>query len=127
MSMPCASPWRREGGSVSLEFALALPAFFLIVLAFLHTVGFARDLVVVQVAAREGARAAAVSRDDATVRAAVDAAVDGRAARISISPRQRSTGDLVRVEVILPTRLPVGPPTVTGTAVARVEAIVDAP
>jgi len=122
-----ASPRQREGGSISLEFGLALPAFFLMVLAFLHTVGFARDLVVVQVAAREGARAAAVTRDDAAVHAVVDAAVDGRGARISVSPRQRSTGDLVRVEVVLPTRLPVGPSTVTGSSVARVEAIVDAP
>ena len=127
MSTTGASPRRREGGSISLEFALALPAFFLMVLAFLHTVAFARDLVVVQVAAREGARAAAVTRDDAEVHAAVEAAVDGRGARISVSPRQRSTGDLVRVEVVLPTRLPVGPSTVTGSAVARVEAIVDAP
>lgn len=118
---------RRSTGSVSLEFALALPAFLLVVVAFLHTVGFARDLIVVQVAAREGARAAATSRDDVAVRAVVREALDGRPADIVVAPRDRRAGDVVRVEVAVRTTLPVGPRSVRGTAVARVEPIVDAP
>jgi Flp pilus assembly protein TadG len=72
----------REGvtgtrGSAAVEFALVLPLLLVVGLALLQVGLLAKDELVVQEAARAGARQAAVSRDDASVRDAVAGAGAG--------------------------------------------------
>ncbi len=70
----------RHTGSATVEFALVLPLLLVLALATLQVALLVKDQLVVQGAARAGAREAAVSTDDGLVRQAVfDAApgVDG--------------------------------------------------
>ena len=60
----------RERGSVALELALVLPLALIVSLALVQVGLFGRDSGVVALAAREGAREAAVSTDDESVRQA---------------------------------------------------------
>src|SRR5256885_67391 len=61
-------------GSASVEFALVLPLVLVVGLALLQVALFAKDQLVLQEAARAGARQAAVSHDDGSVRDAATAA-----------------------------------------------------
>jgi hypothetical protein len=84
-------------------------------------IGLARDQVLAQGAAREGAREAAIGGGAERAVAAARAALPpGRAARIVVSP---SGAGRVGVRVELPGRLPFGAPLVSvrATAVAAVE------
>jgi Flp pilus assembly protein TadG len=121
-----AGPVRRAGlihrarGSISLELALAVPALFLLLLLVMHAAVLARDALLVQSAAREGARVAATTVDDRLVRRAVVGSLDGRAAEVSVSER-RVPGQLVRVEVRYRSAAGRMRPTLTARATSTVE------
>ena len=106
---------------MSLEYALAVPALFLLVLLVLHAAVLGRDALLVQSAAREGARVAATTRSDTAVRSAVQRALDGRRATVRVAPRTRTAGDLVRVEVALRSRAGRGTVILRGQAATVVE------
>jgi hypothetical protein len=91
-------------GSASVEFALVL----VVGLALLQVALFAKDQLILQESARAGARQAAVSRDEGSVRAAAVAAA--------------ATLDHSRLRIVVdraPT--PDGPVTVTATYDAPIE------
>jgi Flp pilus assembly protein TadG len=115
-----AGPTRCDRGSLSLELALAVPALFLLLMLVMHAAVLARDALLVQSAAREGARVAATTVDDRLVRAAVVGALDGRAAEISVTER-RAPGQLVRVEVRYRSTAGRMRPTLTAGATSTVE------
>ncbi len=110
-----------EDGSLSLELALTVPALFLLMLIIFHAAVYARDALLVQDAARRGARVAATSLDDGAVSAAVRDAVDGRPVAVTVRPSARRAGDVVRVTVTMQSRgVPRAAP-LTATAVTAVE------
>lgn len=114
-----------EVGTVSLELALAVPALFLLVLLVLHAAVLGRDAVLVQAAARDGARVAATTTSDPAVRSAVTEALDGRAATVTVVPAARRPGHVVRVTVTLRSRAGRGGTELRGVAAAVVEPGVD--
>ncbi|HEX5937533.1 MAG TPA: TadE/TadG family type IV pilus assembly protein [Actinomycetota bacterium] len=71
----------QEGGTAAVEFALVLPLVLVVALALVQTGLVVRDRLLVEAAARAGARAAAVEEDPAAIRSAALAAapslVDG--------------------------------------------------
>jgi hypothetical protein len=99
-------------GSATVELAAAIPLLVAVTLAMVGVIGLARDQVLAQGAAREAAREAAISGDQARASAAARAALPpGRTARITVAPIGT---DRVRVSVELPVHLPFGvPPVVT--------------
>jgi uncharacterized protein (UPF0261 family) len=104
-----------------VELAAAIPLLVAITLAMVGLLGLARDQVLAQGAAREGARQAAIGGDRSSAVAAARAALPaGRAARVVVA--DAGTGR-VGVRVELPVRLPFGVPLVTvrATAVAALE------
>jgi hypothetical protein len=105
-----------------VELAAVIPLLVVITLAMLGLVGIARDQVLAQGAAREGAREAALAGDRPRAVSAARAALPSdRPARVSLA---RTGTGWVRVEVELPVRLPFGVPMVTvrAAAVAAMEA-----
>lgn len=112
---------RSEAGSVSLEYGLAVPVLFLLILVVFHAAVVGRDALLVQHAARHGARTAATTTDDRAVRAAVRDAMDGRAAEVTIGPSRRRSGGVVHVTVTYRSQAGVGDTVLTGSAVASVE------
>jgi len=64
-------------GSATVEFALVLPLLLVVGLALLQVGLLTKDQLIVQEAARAGARQAAVSGDDGSVRQAVSEAAGG--------------------------------------------------
>jgi Flp pilus assembly protein TadG len=107
------SGWRsRMRGSASVEFALVLPLVLVVGLALLQVALFAKDQLILQEAARAGARQAAVSHDDGSVRAAAtSAAATLDRSRISVAIDRPTTADgPVRVEVTY--EAPIGVPVV---------------
>lgn len=108
-------------GSATVELAAAIPLLLAVTLAMVGVIVVARDHVLALGAAREGAREAALSGDPARAAAAARAAVPaGRRARVTVSS---SPPRLVRVEVVLVTRVPPSPAAITvrAAAVAAVE------
>jgi Flp pilus assembly protein TadG len=99
----CARAIGRTGerGSASVEFVLVLPLVLLMCLALLQVGLLVKDQLVVQGAARAGAREGAVSIDDAEVRqAVVDAAVDIDPTLVDIQvAREGGAGSPVTVTV----------------------------
>jgi Flp pilus assembly protein TadG len=90
-----------ERGSAVVEFALVVPLLLLVALALVQVAVVGRDRVLVEHAARTGARLAAVDPDDHAVRAAVASALpplDASSATIAIE-RGGAFGDPVRVRV----------------------------
>jgi len=77
MRMRRRIPSRRERGSAAVEFALVLPLLLVVALALLQLGLLVRDSLMVQAAARAGARAAAVLDDSVAVREASLAAGPG--------------------------------------------------
>jgi len=65
---------RSEGGTAAVEFALVLPLVLVVALALVQTGLLVRDRLLVESAARAGARAAAVQEDDSAIRSAALAA-----------------------------------------------------
>lgn len=92
---------RRERGSAVVELALLLPVLFLVLLAVVQVGVIARDRLVLEEAARAGARAASVTLDEAEVRAAVLRAagpLDPTRLELEVL-REGAQGDVVAVEV----------------------------
>lgn len=92
---------RRERGSATVEFALVLPLVLALLLALVQIGILARDRMVLEHAARAGAREAAVTLDAARVRAAVLEAGPtlGEATGVTVA-RAGSVGDAVSVRVV---------------------------
>ncbi|HEY2959118.1 MAG TPA: TadE family type IV pilus minor pilin [Actinomycetota bacterium] len=113
---------RRDGrGSATVELAAAIPLLVVVTLAMVGVIVVARDAVLAQGAAREGAREAALGGDQARAAAAARAAVPaGRTVRVSVTPLPSG---LVRVRVVLAARVLPGAAAVTvrAAAVAAVE------
>jgi hypothetical protein len=108
-------------GSATVELAAAIPLLVAVTLAMVAVLGVARDQVLAQGAAREGAREAAIGGDQARASAAARAALPPeRASRVVVAA---AGPDRVRVSVELPVRLPFGAPlfNVRATAVAARE------
>src|SRR6266545_3668043 len=108
-------------GSVTVELAAAIPLLVAVTLAMVGLLGLARDQVLAQGAAREGARQAAIGGDRASAVAAARAALPaGRQARVVVAD---AGAGRVGVRVELPVRQPFGVPLVTvrATAVAALE------
>jgi Flp pilus assembly protein TadG len=93
------APGRDERGSAVVEFALVVPLLLLVALGLIQVAVIGRDRLVVEHAARAGAREAAVTSDDAAVRDAVLEETAGLdPARVSIDiARSGSFGDPVSV------------------------------
>lgn len=111
---------RCERASLSLELALAVPALFLLLMLVMHATVLARDALLIQSAAREGARVAATTTDDRLVRRAVLGSFDGRAVEILVTERH-APGQLVRVEVSYRSAAGRMRPTLTARATSTVE------
>jgi Flp pilus assembly protein TadG len=107
----------REGvtgtrGSAAVEFALVLPLLLVVGLALLQVGLLAKDQLVVQEAARAGARQAAVSSDDGSVRDAVadaGAGLDRSRLTVSVSRDEASDGP---VTVVVAYEAPISLPMV---------------
>lgn len=125
----CAEPTdpidgRNECGQATVEFALALPLLLIVMLGLVQVGVAIRNELAVELAAREGARAAAVSADPGTAASiAANSAVD-----LPLTVTVRSTGDRVSVTVTYtdPTDIAVigafiGPSTHTATATMATE------
>src|SRR5439155_13050014 len=92
---------RRERGSAAVEFALVLPLLLIMALAIVQIGLLVKDRIVVEEAARAGAREAAVTSDDGKVReTAVAAAVGLDESRIEVTiARSGGSGSAVTVTV----------------------------
>lgn len=111
----------RATGSATVELAAAIPLLVAVTLAMVGVLGLARDQVLAQGAAREGAREAAIGGSEIRASAAARAALPpGRAARVTVTA---AGSDRVRVLVELPVGLPFGgsPVVIRATAVAARE------
>jgi len=91
----------RDRGSATVEFALVLPLVLVVVLGLVQVGLVVRDRLLVEAAARAGARAAAIQDDPAAIAgAAWDAAPGLDAARGQLGVlRAGGRGDLVTVHV----------------------------
>ena len=125
---PRRSGWLADdGGSQSLELALALPFVVLGLTVVLHAAVLAADLVAAQNVALQAARVASVDDDDA-VAAAVAKAAGRRPVEVDVEPRspQRRAGDLVAATVRLRSRA-FAPFGVTAWAPAKATVRVERP
>jgi Flp pilus assembly protein TadG len=88
-------------GSAAVEFALVLPILLVIALAMVQVGLFARDRLLVEAAARAGARAAAVEADECAIRDQAVAAAPGLdPASLTLTVSRTGTrGDPVEVTV----------------------------
>ena len=91
----------RERGSASVEFAAVLPLALIALLLIVQVALVVAQQLVVQHAAREGAREAAVWNDDDRAREAAIRAgdLDADRAEIEVTPADRPVGTPVRVTV----------------------------
>jgi Flp pilus assembly protein TadG len=100
-----------DRGSASVEFALVLPLILTMALVLLQVGLFVKDQLVLQGAARSGAREAAVSTDDGQARqAAVDSAVGLDPSLLVVSvTRDGGSGSAVEVSVVYhaPNSIPI--------------------
>jgi len=90
-----------ERGSATVEFSLVLPLLLVLTLGMIQVGLLARDRLLVEAAARAGARAAAIQDDPAEVEAAVSAAapsLDPATTSVSIA-REGGRGAPVSVQV----------------------------
>ena len=90
-----------QRGSATVEFSLVLPLLFVLALGLIQVGLLARDRLLVEAAARAGARAAAIQDDPAEVESAVRAAaptLDAATTAVSIA-REGARGAPVTVQV----------------------------
>jgi len=90
-----------ERGTAAVEFALVLPLVLVVALALVQTGLLVRDRLLVEAAARAGARAAAVQEDPAAIRSAALAAapsLDEGAVDLAVT-RDGARGDPVTVSL----------------------------
>jgi Flp pilus assembly protein TadG len=100
-----------QRGAVTVELVGVIPLLVVVTLAMVSLVAVARDQVLAQGAAREGAREAALGSDDARAASAARAALPiDRPARVTVIP---AGSDRVRVRVELDVRMLFGAPPVT--------------
>ena len=80
-------PWtRRDAGQAAVELALALPVVVVLLLGMLQVALVGRDQLAIELAAREAARAAAVSADPAgAARLAADRVTSLRPLAVAVS------------------------------------------
>ncbi len=128
---PAAPTRPQERGAASVEFAAVLPLVLIALLLVVQVALVVAEQLVVQHAAREGAREAAVWNDDARARdAAIRAGnLNGDRTAVDVSPSEREIGAPVTVTVRY--RVPLVVPyvarflpeevTLTATSVYRVE------
>jgi hypothetical protein len=118
----------RVGGFLSLEFAMTLPVLAIVAALVLATGSVVRDVLVLQEAARVGARVASTTSGDQAVRWAVqDAApelTDGPLT-VRVSPALRRPGEQVQVEVEAERRYGPISQRLRARSTARVEPIID--
>ncbi len=134
---------RNRRGQAIVELALILPVFLLLVVGMMEFGLVMHDYITVAEAARAGARAAAVRKDNTTITAAIHNAspsIPSADLQITITPdalASRTAGSSVTVQVVYPVPVSVTSITnpwsgdvydilpatfnVTGTAVMRVE------
>lgn len=119
---------REDAGQAAVELVLVLPLVIVVALAALQVATVARDQVLVVHAAREGARQAAVSVDDATVRHAAASATALHRSRLAVRTARAADPGPVSVTVTYdaPTRVPivgalVGDVELEGTVTMRFE------
>lgn len=104
----------KRHGSILVEFALILPLFLMLVLGIIETASLFQQFQVVQYAAREGARLAAVGESAATVTGAVTGILSTRSFAgtptivVSEVPRSTYVESRVSVTVQLRTITPLG-------------------
>jgi len=93
-----------DRGSAAVEFALVLPLLLVLVLAVVQIGLFVRDDLVLVGSARAGARQAAVSADDESVRSAVSADAPGLdPTRIEVTIARTQRGGPATVSLTYPT------------------------
>jgi Flp pilus assembly protein TadG len=102
---------RAESGSAAVEFALVLPLVLIVVLGLVQVGLVVRDRLLIETAARAGARSAALQDDDTEARAAALAAAPGldpTLVTVDIA-RIGTRGDPVTVEItyVDPLRVPL--------------------
>ena len=98
---------RGDGGQAAVELVLVLPLLLVVALAALQVVLVARDQVLVVHAAREGARQAAVSADDASVRRRAAGATALEPERLTVGTTRRGDAVTVSATYRSPTRVPL--------------------
>jgi Flp pilus assembly protein TadG len=92
---------RSERGTAAVEFALVLPLVLVVALALVQTGLLVRDRLLVEAAARAGARAAAIQEDPGAIRSAALAAapsLDGTAVALAVT-RSNVRGEPVTVSL----------------------------
>lgn len=102
---------RSDRGQATVEFAVVLPIVAVLVLGIVQLVVAARDQLAVELAAREGARAASVSASphaaavtaaaDAVTLDALDVAVVETGTRVSVTVRHRSATNVPLIGFVI--------------------------
>lgn len=97
--------WRSQSGQATVEFALALPIVLIVILGMTQVGVAIRNELAIELAAREGARAASVSASpQSAASAAATAAVD---LPIAVSTSVTATSVTVTVTYVDPTDVPI--------------------
>jgi Flp pilus assembly protein TadG len=99
--MPTRRSATTEHGSAAVEFALVLPLLLMVALALLQLGLLVRDRLMVEAAARAGARAAAVVDDDFAIRDAAIAAGPGLDPSVLVVEVARSGARGMPVSVVV--------------------------
>lgn len=128
---PAAPTRPQERGAASVEFAAVLPLVLIALLLVVQVALIVAEQLVVQHAAREGAREAAVWNDDARARDAVvrTGNLDPDRTEVDVTPPDRAVGSPVtvtvryRVPLVVPyvSRFLPSDVTLTASSVYRVE------
>jgi Flp pilus assembly protein TadG len=98
---------QRDGGQAAVELALCLPVVFVLLLGIVQVAVVVRDELLVQHAAREGARSAAVAADGRASASAAALRVLEGSGLTGVGIASSTVGSVVRVEVRATTRTDV--------------------
>ncbi|MEX2328190.1 MAG: hypothetical protein WD575_00555 [Nitriliruptoraceae bacterium] len=120
--MSAARRYAGTRGSLSLESVLLLPLLAVIVAGLLQLTALLTDTLLVHEAARAAVRVAATTSEDAAVvRAATGAAPELVGLQVTVTPSDRRSGDVVRVEASVVRTLGGVEHTLRASGHARVE------